>query len=671
MHKYLKKIPLYIIYSILFGVFISNPVFADTVDYNVNVAPSLKLTIPSSSIVLNLNPPTKTFDSEDFTVEVGTNNQTGYTLTLSTPNDDTFLNRDSSSDGVSAKLYTLDTGTYTETTFTPDKWGYSINSNTAIPSTITSGFVPFQSGNTLMESSTAVNHDETELTFAAKIDYLQPAGSYATDLIFNLVANPLVNYMQDLDPSLCTTTPQTVVDKRDNQEYIIQRLQDGNCWMMTNLNLGAIDLTTDLTSENTNLSTTITAAGFNGWKKTTGTQTYLAGEYIPVPGDGSPSGTPYGTLYNYCAISAGTICTNSYSGNVQYDICPAGWRLPTGGPSGEFQNLYNQPAYNDYVKMRASIADGGAAFNLAGTFYNTPAVNVGDGGDYASSTMASSTNVYLFGIRPTSVIPYYDYARTFGRSVRCILNETMQNFNSSSMAAGEVRSLMDTRDGKKYKVAKLADGQVWMVSNLNLAGGTTLNASDSDVPTDNYYTLPASSSSGFSSETTAYVYNTGNETTTQTSSANNSYYSWLAAVAGNQTGVSGNGNDAPYSICPKGWRLPKSGDQSETSATSTTGYKKGDFYKLATAYGANLESSYYQNSAVFYNNAGPGNLPNLLLAGYYDSSTFYYGGAGGFYWSSSSNSSTRAYNLNFDTSHMSSADNSGRRNGLSVRCVAK
>ena len=257
----------------------------------------------------------------------------------------------------------------------------------------------------------------------------------------------------------------------------------------------------------------------------------------------------------------------------------------------------------------------------------------------------------------------------------------MQTFNPCpDMAIGTSGTLKDLRDNKVYTVAKLKDGQIWMTSNLNLAGGTALYSDDSDVNPANtrasgtpYYTLPNSSKSGFSSDTVAYVYNTGNETTTQTSSANNSYYSWLAATAGGKdadgNAVTGNGPDTAYSVCPKNWRLPKSGNQSDTSATSTTGYKKGDFYKLATAYGANLESSHYQNSAVFYNNAGPGTLPNFLRAGYYNSSSFTNGGTRGYYWSSSSRSSTSAYDLAFNSSNVHSADGAARRDGFSVRCV--
>ena len=445
----MKKHILYIVVVAgILSVFSASSTFADNVDYSVNVAPSLKLTIPDSSLILNLNPPSKTFDSKDLTVTVGTNNATGYKLTLSTPNDNTDLERDTSSDttAISAIIPTLDTGTYTESTFTANKWGYKINTNTAIPSIITSDYIPFVSGNTLMERDTAINHDEAELSFASKIDYLQPAGAYNTTLQFNIVANPPIYYMQDLNPALCTTTPMTVVDKRDNKEYTI---------------------------------------------------------------------------------------------------------------------------------------------------------------------------------------------------------------------------------------ARLADGQCWMTSNLNLAGGTTLNASDSDVPTDNYYTLPASSTTGFDDDTKAYVYNTGNETTSQTSAASNSYYSWLAATAGGKnasgTAVTGDGYNAAYSICPKGWRLPTA--TTEGIPRDSGGYTGGDFYKmiLAAKDVTSLPNGHYAKSdstPTFYTTAGPGTLSNFLLSGFYYSSTFH-NGTSGRCWSSSSISSTNACSLDFDSSYVYSAANAGRNGGFPVRCIAE
>jgi len=225
--------------------------------------------------------------------------------------------------------------------------------------------------------------------------------------------------MQAFSPTSSTCESGTLTDTRDNQTYTVAKLADGNWWMMTNLNLTAP--TVDLTNSNTNLSTTVSQATFTGWQKTSGSVTFTAGEFISVSGTDSTSGTAYGTLYNYCAASAGTICTRSNSSDATYDICPKGWRLPTGGSSGEFQALYNNSSYNSNAKMRASIANGGAAFALAGYFRNSTPTNQGSYGYYWSSTRYDNTDMYRLYLSTSNVASADRSSRSLGVSIRCVL----------------------------------------------------------------------------------------------------------------------------------------------------------------------------------------------------------------------------------------------------------
>ena len=267
---------------------------------------------------------------------------------------------------------------------------------------------------------------------------------------------------------------------------------------------------------------------------------------------------------------------------------------------------------------------------------------------------------------------------------------TMQEVAScpDTLTIGQVFTIEDARDNQDYKVARLADGKCWMVENLNLAGGTAISADTSDVDasyvtnfttsknltkdaTNNTIILPASSTSGFENNNYSNVYNSGNKTNCGASGQNipcYSYYSWDAATLGSGRSIGTDNTDAPYSICPKGWRLPTSGSR------SNNGWKRGDFYALATAYGANLESNYYDDSATtganFYDNAGPGTTPNFLLAGSYYYSSFSSGGSAGLYWSSTSYSDIYgAWNMGFDSGGIQSANDFGRRDGFSIRCL--
>ena len=254
-----------------------------------------------------------------------------------------------------------------------------------------------------------------------------------------------------------------------------------------------------------------------------------------------------------------------------------------------------------------------------------------------------------------------------------------------SMVPEQSYTLKDNRDETTYHIAKLKDGNVWMVENLNLTEDSALSAENTDVDatyinsftTSNNLTkdgntikLPASATAGFNQENYSFVYNSGKTTDCGASEQNTpcySYYSWDAATLGSGRTIATDNTDAPYSICPKGWKLPTSGNHTNNE------WKRGDFYKLATAYGANLESSSSQRASTFYDNAGPNTtVPKFLLAGYYNNGSFNERGSSGRYWSSTSRSNTSdARYLLFSSSYVNSASNSNRYFGFSVRCLLR
>ena len=426
--------------SLIILTFINSSAFAsENVDYSVTISPSLTLTIPTSSIILNLDPSSRTFDSKNFTVSVGTNNKTGYKLTLSTPNDNTDLERDTSSDttAISATIPTLDTGTYTESTFTVNKWGYKINTNTAIPSIITSDYIPFTSGNTLMERDTAVNQDQAELSFASKIDYLQPAGAYNTTLQFNIVANPLVQYMQDWAGCSVMNTGDviTLMDSRDNEEYLVGKLADGNCWMLENLRLDISDTTvqSNLDSTTTNATDTVLNYLINGGgsspypangviaKTATGgswadsyPNPYIATQYRDViqTAVGSAPAGKIGIFYNFCAASAGSYCYSNGTGkgSPSYDVCPKGWRLPI---VNEYTTLYN--SYGNVADFMLSLST-----PLSGNFVENTLKLQGTNGYFWTSTFATGQIMRDLRITASTVSYGNSAGRYCGFSVRCI-----------------------------------------------------------------------------------------------------------------------------------------------------------------------------------------------------------------------------------------------------------
>ncbi|MBQ6149739.1 hypothetical protein IJI86_02080 [Candidatus Saccharibacteria bacterium] len=421
----------------VFSLVFSNPTFAsENITTNVLIEPSLTVTIPSAPLVLNLDPASKTYDSKSFPVSVATNNITGYKLSVSTTGDITDLTRDISSDTTTLPTYTiptLDSGSSyaAPSDFPANKWGYKKDSG---------NYIPFSSPTPLLENATATNGDTTTLSFASKIDYTLASGAYKTTLVFTATTNPMVNYIQDLNPALCTTAPMTVVDKRDNEEYTIAKLADGNCWLLENLRLDISDpsvqakltsATTNATDETLNYlkngggSSPYPANGVIAKTASSGSwpndyaNPYIATQYRDTiqPASGSSSAGKIGIYYNYCAASAGSYCyaADASSGDASQDICPAGWHLPTGGASGQYQALYT--AYS------SNVANFEAALStpLSGYFHSGAAYGQGAYGYFWSSTRLNGSRMYYLIVDASAVNPQISNYRDFGFSVRCVL----------------------------------------------------------------------------------------------------------------------------------------------------------------------------------------------------------------------------------------------------------
>ena len=285
----------------------------------------------------------------------------------------------------------------------------------------------------------------------------------------------------------------------------------------------------------------------------------------------------------------------------------------------------------------------------------------------------------------TNTINFYAVANTGPATIATA--ETMQEVEAcpAYVPTEQVFTIKDSRDNQEYKVAKLKDGKCWMVENLNLAGGTALSAANTNVTSEyinnfttsnnltkdgNTIVLPTSSTTGFNTNNYSYVYNTGNKTSNCTSPGCYSYYSWDATTLGSGRTLATENTDAPYSICPKGWRLPTSGGNAWTGEDYE--WMRGDLYKLGSSYGVNLQTSPSVNTTLFYNNAGPGTEPNFLLAGYYAWSSFGYGFANehGFVWSSTSlNNTDSSRHLTFAADSINITDTFNRYCGFSVRCL--
>ena len=368
-----------------------------------------------------------------------------------------------------------------------------------------------------------------------------------------------------------------------------------------------------------------------------------------------------------------------------------------------------------------NLSEGTPSGNL--TYQAVPGDSTVQQGFGSEGPTASDTYTLTFGTKVNTSLPSGTYSNQVVVSVVANLGYVVDYFNGISTmqemttevcqtaAANETARLRDTRDGKFYWVAKLADNQCWMTQNLDLdlSTDTALTPDDSDVSanwTPTMSTQTTLSSGDFTNGTDGdngvrsfdggmYVNNSLTSWTncdyTSASCSNwtkvedesdgtkmvamseprddgviivgntydahylaGNYYQWNAVTAGTGESATSYGTNATDSICPKGWRLPSRG------SSTTTG---NEFYELTnTAYGITSSTdgaNSLRKSPLYF-----------VSAGYVYSGSLSYSGSRGDYWSSTV-ASTRVYYLSFNSGRVEPSNNYYRYYGQSVRCLAR
>ena len=237
-----------------------------------------------------------------------------------------------------------------------------------------------------------------------------------------------ISTMQEMRSGICHNMKigdsATLTDTRDNNTYTIAKLSDGKCWMTQNLRL----INKTITSADSNVSANFTVPASALWTDTSYT----------APHAYYNNDTDYGAYYNWYTATAGTGTNSVPSGDASSSICPKGWRLPTGGSSGEFQALYakypNSNSSTGWVAaasgpngkagrwIGASTTTGGAFFPAAGYMYtdNGSLSSVGSYGYYWSSTANDANSAYRLLFNSSYINPAANYNKYSGYSVRCV-----------------------------------------------------------------------------------------------------------------------------------------------------------------------------------------------------------------------------------------------------------
>ncbi len=248
---------------------------------------------------------------------------------------------------------------------------------------------------------------------------------------------------------------------------------------------------------------------------------------------------------------------------------------------------------------------------------------------------------------PEQVFAAYDWEQ---RTLSDI--DTMQEMNAKICEnTTEIETqyqLEDTRDGKKYYVAKLQDGNCWMTQNLAYSGTNKDGTKREDIgaPCTLSGLTTNSTCSGWSNSYTEKYFAIGEHRESHDSRGN--FYNWPAAVAGDTSTT-----EQKQGICPNNWQLPISNNTNSKS-----------FGGLTNAYsiGNNEAGSTKLRGEPLYFQYG-GSVGSAILSAV---------GSYGTYWSSTPDTSATsyAYNLFFTSSTVRPSSNDGRSSGYSVRCVA-
>ncbi len=218
-------------------------------------------------------------------------------------------------------------------------------------------------------------------------------------------------YMQDFTKDQCqtlaSTEPLTVYDRRDGSDYTVRYI-DNRCWMTQNLRISGT-ISAELSNFETSPysgSDTIDLYAGGDFKDTNDTFTapmmHVADADDVEENDGIFTAEELGAYYNYCAASAGQVCGKVQVSATQ-DICPSGWRLPTGGTSSEQDRIRSSGSVFTPVR--------------AGGYVNT--VLYGGIGYYWSSSARNATNHWDIWVRGNS-ITVGNINNDYGISVRCV-----------------------------------------------------------------------------------------------------------------------------------------------------------------------------------------------------------------------------------------------------------
>ena len=434
--------------------------YQDNVDVEFTFEPTLSIGLSAQVLKIDNLAPGSSGESNEITVTVNSNNVTGYTLSANVGSS-TNTSSDLTFDADNAFECLAVGSSVALADFADSTWGYTIDSGTNY-----SGLADYASGNsTVLKKTISSGDTNTAFKIAAKASGDQIAGNYTNKVNFTVVTNyvPVSGNMQEVTSAdLALLMPDegdvaVLKDMRDNKQYRVTKLADGNYWMTQNLDFDIVAGTT-YTNENTDIgwnsgtgsydsaswtpSTSTYATGVTTWNSsTTSPESYDPGNLCwngvldenwettldngtTACIDGSNMNYSIGNYYNWTAAVAMNDSSSYTTQNtdVNQSICPAGWMLPKSGTvqtgSGSFLYLKDQLSLTSGTS--GNIQNSPVYFTYGGDWEGESYVVGALGGYWSSVVDGESLSYNLYFGADGYLDPQCGNDRNYGYSVRCL-----------------------------------------------------------------------------------------------------------------------------------------------------------------------------------------------------------------------------------------------------------
>lgn len=269
----------------------------------------------------------------------------------------------------------------------------------------------------------SINRNATEAEYKNGGMYTVPIIAHDTNITLYAVWQELsIHSMQDFDCDALSDVGDSmeISDLRDESTYTVTKLADGHCWMTENLKLDFANLVEDLSANNTNSPATTFMNRVNQGGVTS--VDYMCDDWDQSCFDSIQYNTSnigdalydsYGGYYNWYTATAGNgdYYFSVYNNNVNGDLCPYSWRLPT---RDELYNLYITLGYN-----QTALHSAPNNFMYSGYRYGSYTSDRDYEGYYWSSTVNSSGYAYYLYLY-NNYVGTSDSNKYMGYSVRCL-----------------------------------------------------------------------------------------------------------------------------------------------------------------------------------------------------------------------------------------------------------